>query len=127
MSVATPSRKDGEPRGQLTGSPSRSAAMSAGDAPPRAPAPLRDRQRQDQRNGIRRQAVRPRRRVRLAAALAQEVEVETLILVAEDRLHPPIAALRHAMRQIRDDETGDARHERGSRRIARKFGANWIS
>ncbi|MGA2495382.1 MAG: hypothetical protein ABSF67_20990 [Roseiarcus sp.] len=49
----------------------------------------------------------------LAAALAQQIEIETIIFVAEERLHPPIAAQRHVTRQIRDDETGDAGHWRG--------------
>jgi len=94
----------------------------------RAPESLRRRRRQDQMTGL---GVRPYDHAaapRLAATLARQVERETVILsfVAEDRLHPPIAALRHAMRRIRDDETGDAGHERGSWRIVTKTsGPNW--
>ena len=80
----------------------------------RAPEPLRRRRRQDQMDVVRHQAVRPHRHARLAAALAQQVEIETIILVAEERLHPPIAAPRHVIGQIRDDETGDAGPWRGS-------------
>lgn len=80
----------------------------------RPPEPLGRRRRQDQMDVVRHEAVRPDRHTSLAAALAQEIQIETIILVAEERLHPPIAALRDVMGQLRHDETGDAGQWRDS-------------
>ena len=59
---------------------------------------------------VRHEAIGPHRDARLATALAEKIEIEQIVVVAEEDIQAPVAALRDMMRQIGDDETSDAGH-----------------
>jgi hypothetical protein len=69
--------------------------------------------RQNQMDVIGHQAIAPNSDPLAPACLAQQIAIERIIVLTEEHGPAPIAALGDVMRQVRDDETADARHERG--------------
>ena len=65
---------------------------------------------QDQVHVIGHQAPGPDFDLGRAAILGQEIAIERVVVVIEERPRPPIAALRHMMRQTGNDQTGETSH-----------------
>ena len=63
----------------------------------------------------RHQAIGPQLHIRLAQPLAQEVEIKRVVLIVVEQSLPPVAALGHMMRHIRNHETGASGHGKGRR------------
>jgi len=89
----------------------------------RAPQAVRVGRRQDQMHMVWHKAPRPGADIDSAAMLDQQGLVERVVLGREKHFGPPVAALCHVVRQIGDDDAGEASHVVNLRAaIARRTG-----
>jgi len=83
------------------------AAVELGERPPE---PVGVARAEDEVDMVRHQHPGPDLDLSRAAGYRQEIAIERIVGIAEEGLRPPVATLRHVMRQAGDDETGEARH-----------------
>jgi len=68
--------------------------------------PVRIRRYEDQVNVVRHQAPRPELNPGSAAGRREQIAIEPVVVVAEKRPRPAVAALRHVVRQSGNDNAG---------------------
>lgn len=103
-----------------TGRPVVSERPSAAKAPVQiaegAPQPILALRRRDDMDVVGHQAIGPDLDRRLGRRFAEQVAIEAVIRIAEERRLPPIAALGDMVRNVGNDQAGDASHGAASRR-----------
>jgi len=75
--------------------------------------PVRVGRHEDQMDMVRHQAPRPDVDPCGATGRCEEVAIQRVVVIAEERARPAVATLRHVVRQAGDNDTGKAGHTPG--------------